>query len=241
MFNIIMTRAPRTYTPAINGARIPVTFPVFSIIPPRITTATIPEVTRPVIHRAIPKIRLHRVSNGVSLNGITREECSDPQENREGDCQRFPFGTQSLFYVIHGPAGDRTFPLVSLTVMDIPEVLSQGNLGKLGGHTNACRHPHPEKRARVHPSESPAQRQQYSLYRRWLKGQLLVAWKWETSPGSFGSSYFPEATPTPCPNLLSWIKPSLMVMEKACADQCDNDDGDVLVTYRDAGTPKQGS
>ncbi len=37
---------------------------------------------------------------------------------------------------------------------------------------------------------------------------VVSAWKWATSPGSSGSSYFPLVTPKPWPRRRSWMKPS---------------------------------
>jgi hypothetical protein len=37
------------------------------------------------------------------------------------------------------------------------------------------------------------------------------AWKWETSPGSSGSSYFPVATANPWPRCRTWMNPSRRV------------------------------
>jgi len=36
---------------------------------------------------------------------------------------------------------------------------------------------------------------------------VVSAWKWETSPGSFGSSYLPLVTATPCRKRRIWTKP----------------------------------
>ena len=36
---------------------------------------------------------------------------------------------------------------------------------------------------------------------------VVRAWKWETSPGSSGSSYRPVVTPNPWPRRRSWTKP----------------------------------
>jgi len=36
---------------------------------------------------------------------------------------------------------------------------------------------------------------------------VVSAWKWLTSPGSSGSSYFPDVTANPCASRRSWTNP----------------------------------
>jgi hypothetical protein len=60
------------------------------------------------------------------------------------------------------------------------------------------------------------------------------AWKCETSPGSFGSSYLPVVTAKPWPRRRSWIRPSRRRQEQAGAQQHDHGDRDLLRADRRA-------
>ena len=66
---------------------------------------------------------------------------------------------------------------------------------------------------------------------------VVRAWKWETSPGSLGSSYLPEVTANPWPSAADLDEAEAQGQEEAGAEEGDDHQGDGLPTDGDSEAP----